>query len=64
MHNGFDLPSRMSSRKGSSNPSDARKRKQRAPLHRRRDFILMHAVKGVLRHTPYGEAKPLKGKIK
>jgi hypothetical protein len=34
MQNGFDLPSRLNSRKGASNPSDARQKKQRAPLHR------------------------------
>jgi hypothetical protein len=36
MQNGFGMPSRLSKRKGASNPSDARQKKQRAPLHRRR----------------------------
>jgi hypothetical protein len=36
MQNGFDPPSRLSSRKEVFNPSDARQKKQRAPLHRRR----------------------------
>jgi hypothetical protein len=35
MQDGFDLPSRLSSRKGASNPSDARQKKQRVPLHHR-----------------------------
>jgi hypothetical protein len=35
MQDGFDLPSRLSSRTGASNPSDARQKKQRVPLHRR-----------------------------